>query len=180
MWAACFLWENALTCLNIKSHCLCTLMFLGQCGGAAVGIFTSLRNNSGFDVIPLPFPPSDTYFRLFGTLHQELERNGSVSWPELCVPALWLTAACKNILLLLSYSGAAKECDYFMTSDAKFEKLHETIKEDFERYRFFPLIICSVETPVACQVPPSLLQSLTLTHNAPGAQPWLLLFWAHY
>lgn len=65
-----------------------------------------------------------------------------------------------------------------MTSDAKFEKLHQKMKEDFERESFFPVISCCVETPVVCQVPPSLLQSLTLTHNAPGAQPWLLLFWA--
>lgn len=106
---------NALTSLNVlqsstltHGYCLCTWTFLGQCGGAVLGTFTSLLNNSGIDLTRLPFPPSVMYSRLFGTLHQRPGMNSSVPCHELWAPALCLMTVSINTLLLSSSRSYSK------------------------------------------------------------------------
>lgn len=104
MLAVC-LWgkSQAVQSFSKTATLLLSWRFLGQRGGAAVGIFTSLWNNSGFDLTELPFPPSDMYFRLVGTLHQGLEwRVACPAMNSEFLPFRLMTVSINTLLLLSS------------------------------------------------------------------------------
>lgn len=148
-----------------------------------VGIFTSLLNNSGFDLTRLPFPPSVMYSRLFGTLHQRPGMNSSMPCHELWAPALCLMTVSINTSLPSSSRSYSKEKKTLITLWHQMLNSRTCMRisrRSLKDIVISPHHLARFKTNAACQVPPSLQLSPTLTHNAPGAQPWLLLFWAHY
>lgn len=78
--------------------------------------------------------------------------NSSVSCHELRVPPLpsydcvhkHLAPLVLRVSLQRGNKKKIKYTDYFITQDAKFEKLHGKIKEVFESYCFFHSLPCSV------------------------------------